>query len=130
VATIGGLPAHILLVHAVVPLAGLLVVLVTTWPAARARLTLPTAVVAVGSLVAVPLATSAGEWLEHRDRQHGEADHPRQQGAGPGVARRSRGARNARRPLGSVGWSRGFGGAGRGGPRRRGRIGDHGVRDR
>ena len=64
--TIGGLPAHILLVHAVVPLAGLLVVLVTTWPAARARLTLPTAVVAVGSLVAVPLATSAGEWLEHR----------------------------------------------------------------
>jgi hypothetical protein len=69
VTTIGGSPAHILLVHAVVvlvPLAGLLLVLVTTWPAARTRLTLPTAVVAVGSLVAVPLATSAGESLEHR----------------------------------------------------------------
>jgi hypothetical protein len=41
VTTIGGLPAHILLVHAVVvlvPLAALLVVLVTAWPAARARL--------------------------------------------------------------------------------------------
>jgi hypothetical protein len=67
--TIGGLPAHILLVHAVVvlvPLAALLVVLVTAWPAARARLTLPTAIIAVVALVAVPLTTSAGEWLEHR----------------------------------------------------------------
>ncbi len=38
--TVGGLPAHILLVHAVVvlvPLSALLIVLVTTWPAARAR---------------------------------------------------------------------------------------------
>jgi hypothetical protein len=69
VTTIGGLPAHILLVHAVVvlvPLAALLLVLVTTWPAARARLTLATAVVALAALVSVPLATSAGEWLERR----------------------------------------------------------------
>ena len=67
--TIGGLPAHILLVHAVVvlvPLAALLVVLVTTWPAARARLTPAAAVVAVVAPICVPLTTSAGEWLEHQ----------------------------------------------------------------
>jgi len=67
--TIDGLPAHVLLVHAVVvlvPLAALLIVLVTTWPAARARLTLPAAVTAVVALICVPLTTSAGEWLEHQ----------------------------------------------------------------
>lgn len=69
VSTINGLPAHILLVHAVVvliPLSALLVVLVAVWPAARARLVWPTAVLAVLALVAVPLTTEAGEWLEHR----------------------------------------------------------------
>ena len=67
--TVGGLPAHILLVHAVVvlvPLSALLIVLVTVWPAARARLTVPAALVAVGTLISVPLTTEAGEWLEHR----------------------------------------------------------------
>lgn len=67
--TVGGLPAHILLVHAVVvlvPLSALLIVLVTVWPAARARLTLATALVAVVTLVSVPLTTDAGEWLERR----------------------------------------------------------------
>jgi hypothetical protein len=67
--TIGGLPAHILLVHAVVvlvPLAALLIVLITVWPAARARLTLATAIVAVVALISVPLSTDAGEWLERR----------------------------------------------------------------
>jgi hypothetical protein len=67
--TIGGLPAHILLVHAVVvlvPLSALLIVLVTVWPAARARLTLSTAIVAVVALISVPLTTDAGEWLERR----------------------------------------------------------------
>jgi hypothetical protein len=51
--TVGGLPAHILLVHAVVvlvPLSALLIVLVTVWPAARARLALATAIVAVVAL--------------------------------------------------------------------------------
>jgi hypothetical protein len=46
--TIGGLPAHILPVHAVVvlvPLAALLTVLMTTWPAARTPLALRTAIV-------------------------------------------------------------------------------------
>ncbi len=67
--TVGGLPAHILLVHAVVvlvPLTALLVVLVTVWPAARARLTLATGILAVVTLISVPLATDAGEWLERR----------------------------------------------------------------
>lgn len=66
--TIAGLPAHILLVHAVVvlvPLTAVLTVLVAVWPAARARLALPNAVLAVATLVAVPLTTDAGEWLEH-----------------------------------------------------------------
>lgn len=67
--TVNGLPAHVLLVHAVVvlvPLTSLLVVLVAVWPAARARWAGLTAVLALVTLVAVPLTTEAGEWLEHR----------------------------------------------------------------
>ena len=73
VSTVNGLPAHILLVHAVVvliPLSALLVVLVAVWPAARARLVWPTAVLSVVALLAVPLTTEAGEWLEHRVDQN------------------------------------------------------------
>lgn len=69
VSTIDGLPAHILLVHAVVvlvPLSALLIVLVAFWPAARRRLVWPTAILAVVALISVPLATEAGEWLERR----------------------------------------------------------------
>ena len=67
--TVNGLPAHVLLVHAVVvlvPLSALVLVLVALWPAARRRLAVPGAVLAVVTLVAVPLTTQAGEWLEHR----------------------------------------------------------------
>src|SRR4051812_44177786 len=67
--TINGLPAHILLVHAVVglvPVTALLVVLVAVWPAARRRLTWAAAALAVMTLIAVPVTTEAGEWLEHR----------------------------------------------------------------
>jgi hypothetical protein len=70
--TIGGLPAHILLIHAVVvlvPLSALLIVLVTVWPAARARFTLATAIVAVVTLISVPLTTDGGKWLERRVEQ-------------------------------------------------------------
>jgi hypothetical protein len=66
---INGLPAHVLLVHAVVvlvPLAALLLVLVAVWPAARRRVALTAAVVAVVALLAVPLTTQAGEWLQRR----------------------------------------------------------------
>jgi hypothetical protein len=64
-----GLPAHVLLVHAVVvliPLTSVLLVLVSVWPAARRRLDVLTASLALISLASVPLTTQAGEWLEHR----------------------------------------------------------------
>jgi hypothetical protein len=67
--TVDGLPAHILLVHAVVvliPLSALLLVLVAIWPEARTRLVWSTAVVSVLALISVPLTTDAGEWLERR----------------------------------------------------------------
>jgi hypothetical protein len=66
---INGLPAHVLLVHVVVvliPLSALLVVLVAVWPAARQRLDIATAALAVAALASVPLTTEAGDWLEHR----------------------------------------------------------------
>jgi hypothetical protein len=67
--TINGLPAHVLLVHAVVvliPLSAVLVVVVAVSPRARRRLDILTAVLAVAALLSVPLTTDAGEWLEHR----------------------------------------------------------------
>lgn len=66
---IGGLPAHVLLVHFVVvgvPLSALLLLIAALWPAARRRLGLATPVVALVSLASVPVATHAGEWLERR----------------------------------------------------------------
>jgi hypothetical protein len=63
---IGGLPAHILLVHALlvfVPLTGLLTVLHAAWPAVGRRLGLVTPVLALVTLVLVPVTTRAGEWL-------------------------------------------------------------------
>jgi hypothetical protein len=66
--TIAGLPAHALLVHIVVvmvPLTALLVILTVLWPAAQRRLGIITPLVAFATLVAVPLTTQSGEWLEH-----------------------------------------------------------------
>jgi len=66
---INGLPAHVLLVHAVVvliPLTSVLLVLVAVWPVARRRLDVLTASLALMTLVSVPLVTQAGEWLEQR----------------------------------------------------------------
>ncbi|BFU45584.1 DUF2231 domain-containing protein [Krasilnikovia sp. MM14-A1004] len=67
--TVNGLPAHVLLVHAVVvllPLSALLLVLTAVWPAARARLAGPNALLALAVVALVPMTTSAGEWLERR----------------------------------------------------------------
>ncbi|WP_027343122.1 DUF2231 domain-containing protein [Hamadaea tsunoensis] len=64
--TINGLPAHILLVHAIVvllPLSAVLVLLTAVWPAARARLALSNLVLSLVTLALVPLTTDAGEWL-------------------------------------------------------------------
>jgi hypothetical protein len=66
--TFNGLPAHPLLVHAVVvlvPLTALLVLLSISWPAARSRLGVVTPVFAFVTLALVPITTHAGEWLEH-----------------------------------------------------------------
>ncbi len=69
---IDGLPAHVLLVHAVVvlvPLTALLLVLCALWPAAAARLGTLVAVLGILTLASVPLTTHAGEWLEaHTER--------------------------------------------------------------
>lgn len=66
---IAGLPAHPLLVHAVVvliPLAALMVVVGSVWPAARRRLGILTPIVALVALAFVPLAKEAGEALERQ----------------------------------------------------------------
>lgn len=66
---IAGLPAHPLLVHAVVvliPLAALMVVVGSVWPAARRRLGILTPIVALVALIFVPLAKEAGEALERQ----------------------------------------------------------------
>ncbi|MDV2476384.1 hypothetical protein F8M49_15525 [Rhodococcus zopfii] len=67
--TFNGIPIHPLLVHFVVvlvPLSALLLLSSVCWPAARRRLGLITPIVALVSLVLVPLTTEAGEWLEDR----------------------------------------------------------------
>jgi hypothetical protein len=67
--TVNGLPAHVLLVHAIVvllPLSAALLVLTALWPAARRRLAGPNAALSLLVVVLVPITTSAGEWLEHR----------------------------------------------------------------
>lgn len=67
--TLNGLPAHILLIHAIVvllPLAALLLVLSACWPAARRKLAGPNAILSVIVLILVPITTDAGEWLQRR----------------------------------------------------------------
>ncbi|GLI28716.1 hypothetical protein ARHIZOSPH14_29580 [Agromyces rhizosphaerae] len=66
---IAGLPAHVLLVHAVViavPVVALGLIVAAAWPAARRALWIPLVVVALGNVVLVWLAAESGEWLEER----------------------------------------------------------------
>jgi hypothetical protein len=66
--TVNGLPAHVLLVHAIVvllPLSAALLALTAIWPAVRRRLAGPNAILSLVVVVLVPITTSAGEWLEH-----------------------------------------------------------------
>ena len=66
---INGLPAHVLLVHAVVvfvPLAAILLVLSALWPAARRRLGILTPIAALIAVALIPPTTHAGEWLIRR----------------------------------------------------------------
>jgi predicted membrane protein DUF2231 len=67
--TVNGLPAHVLLVHAIVvllPLSAALLLLTALWPPARRRLAGPNAILSLLVVVLVPITTSAGEWLEHK----------------------------------------------------------------
>jgi hypothetical protein len=69
VSTFHGLPAHILLNHFVVvlaPLTAILAILCALWPAARRRLIWLVLLLAVGTLVLIPLTTSSGAWLDSR----------------------------------------------------------------
>jgi len=64
--SIHGLPAHVLLVHAVVmvvPLTALLLLASAWWPAARRKLGFCTPLLALIAVVHVPITTHAGEWL-------------------------------------------------------------------
>jgi hypothetical protein len=65
--TVAGLPAHPLLAHVVaifMPLTALLALLMVVWPAARRRIGGAALFVATGTLLAIPLTTSAGGWLQ------------------------------------------------------------------
>ena len=67
--TIGGIPLHPLIVHAVVvlvPLASLLLLLAAVSPRIRHWAGLLTPILATLALVSVPLATESGESLERR----------------------------------------------------------------
>jgi hypothetical protein len=70
--TIAGLPAHVLLVHAIVvlaPLTAALEILCAIWPAARRRLVWLVLAFAAVNLVLTPLTTDAGEWLLNQRSQ-------------------------------------------------------------
>ncbi|OEI69395.1 hypothetical protein Cus16_1239 [Curtobacterium sp. ER1/6] len=67
-----GIPLHPLLVHLTtvsVPVAALSAIVVAAWPAARRWLAVGAPNIGLVALVSVPLATSSGEWLEHRERE-------------------------------------------------------------
>ncbi|WP_406069050.1 hypothetical protein OG372_14435 [Streptomyces sp. NBC_01020] len=68
---INGLPAHVLLVHFVVvlvPLTALALVVASVWPAWIRKLGLALPILALVTLISVPITTHAGEWLEkHTD---------------------------------------------------------------
>ncbi len=71
--TISGLPAHVLLVHAVVvlaPLTALLEILCALWPAARRHLVWLVLALATVTTVLTPITANAGAWLYDRERHH------------------------------------------------------------
>jgi uncharacterized membrane protein YidH (DUF202 family) len=67
------MPAHALLVHAIVvlaPLVAFLEILCALWPAARRRLVWLNVAIAAAVVVLTPLTTSAGEWLYNQSTEH------------------------------------------------------------
>lgn len=70
--TITGIPAHALLVHAIVvlaPLTALLEILCAVWPAARRRFVWLVLAFAAVTTALTPLTTSAGDWLYKQQSQ-------------------------------------------------------------
>ena len=70
--TITGIPAHALLVHAIVvlaPLTALLEILCAIWPVARRRFVWLVLAFAAVTLALTPLTTSAGDWLFNQQSQ-------------------------------------------------------------
>ena len=73
ITTITGLPAHALLVHALVvlaPLTALLEILCALWPAARRRLVWLVVAFAVVTTALTPVTVNAGGWLYDRESYH------------------------------------------------------------
>ncbi|OBK38385.1 hypothetical protein A5658_26360 [Mycobacterium sp. 1245111.1] len=71
--TISGLPAHVLLVHALVvlaPLTALLEVLCALWSAARRHLVWLVLALAAVTTALTPITTEAGEWLYDQEHRH------------------------------------------------------------
>jgi uncharacterized membrane protein len=71
--TISGLPAHVLLVHALVvlaPLTALLEILCALWPAARRRLVWLVLALAATTTALTPITANAGGWLYEQERHH------------------------------------------------------------
>jgi hypothetical protein len=71
--TISGLPAHVLLVHAMVllvPLTALLEILCALWPAARRHLVWLVLAFAVSTAALTPITANAGGWLYEQERHH------------------------------------------------------------
>ena len=72
---INGLPAHVLLIHAIViliPLGALFTVLSAVWPAAHRKLGFLAPLACLIGVVLVPVTTNAGEWLEEKIAANGE----------------------------------------------------------
>ena len=64
---VNGLPVHVLLVHFVVvlvPLTALALAVCAIWPGAAQRMGVVLPLLALVTLVSVPVTTQAGEWLE------------------------------------------------------------------
>jgi uncharacterized membrane protein len=71
--TISGLPAHVLLVHALVvlvPLTSLLEVLCAVWPAARRHLVWLVLALAAVTTLLTPITANAGEWFYDQQQGH------------------------------------------------------------
>jgi predicted membrane protein DUF2231 len=71
--TISGLPAHVLLVHALVvlaPLTALLEILCALWPAARQCLVWLVLAFAAVTTALTPITANAGGWLFEQERRH------------------------------------------------------------